>query len=98
MSGTNLGTLVTYNPWSIGPTSLLEEIAARFEELRIHHVAVLDSERQVIGIVSETDLLRARQANRTVLVGAGASDTGDAPLVLSRALNGSWIRSRTEAV
>jgi CBS domain-containing protein len=84
MSGTSLGTLVTYNPWSIGPSALLDEIAARFDELRIHHVAVVDAERQVIGMVSETDLLRARQSNRPVLVGPGLSDTGDAPLVFAR--------------
>ena len=45
MSGTSLGTLVTYNPWSIGPTALLDDVAARFDELRIHHVAVVDAER-----------------------------------------------------
>jgi CBS domain-containing protein len=84
MSGTNLGTLVTYNPWSIGPTVLLDEISARFDELRIHHVAVVDTERRLVGMVSETDLLRARQANRPVLVGAGGSDTGDAPQVFAR--------------
>ena len=84
MSGTSLGTLVTYNPWSIGPTALLDDVAARFDELRIHHVAVVDAERRVVGMVSETDILRARQSRRTVLVGAGASDTDDPPLVFAR--------------
>jgi CBS domain-containing protein len=84
MSSTQLGTLVTYNPWSVGPTTLLDEVAERFAQLGIHHVAVVDAERRTVGILSETDLLRARQAQRTVLVGAGASDTGDAPLVFAR--------------
>jgi CBS domain-containing protein len=84
MSGTKLGTLVTYNPWSIGPTALLEDVAARFAELGIHHVAVVAADRGVIGMLSETDLLRARQAQRLALVGAGASDTDDAPLVFAR--------------
>src|SRR5437870_556448 len=84
MSGTTLGTLVTYNPWAIGPTAVLDEIAARFLELRIHHVPVVDSERRIIGIVSETDLIRARQANRKVLVGPSGADTGDAPRVFAR--------------
>ena len=62
MSGNSLGTLVTFNPWTVGPTALVEEIATRFTELGVHHVPVVDADRHVIGIVSETDLLRA--ANR----------------------------------
>jgi CBS domain-containing protein len=84
MSRTSLGTLVTYNPWSVGPTELLTDVAARFQEMGLHHVAVVDSERRAIGILSETDLLRARQTQRAVLVGAGTHDTGDAPLIFAR--------------
>jgi len=84
MSATTLGTLVTYNPWTIGPTTVLDDIAARFAELRIHHVPVVDPQRQIIGIVAETDLLRARQTNRMVLVGSSGSDTGEAPRVFAR--------------
>ena len=84
MSGTNLGTLVTYNPWAVGPTAVLDEISARFAELRIHHVPVVDSERQIIGIISDTDLLRARQLNRLVLAGSSGADTGEAPRVFAR--------------
>jgi hypothetical protein len=32
MAGTSLGTLVTYNPWSVASTALLEDIATRFTE------------------------------------------------------------------
>jgi CBS domain-containing protein len=84
MSGTSLGTLITYNPWSVGPTALLEEIAARFAELHVHHVPVVDGDRRVVGMLSETDILRARQSQRAVLVGASVSDTDDAPLVFAR--------------
>src|SRR6478752_6877636 len=84
MSATNLGTLVTYNPWAVAPTAVLDEIAARFAELRIHHVPVVDAERLVIGIISDTDLLRARQLNRVVLVGSSGDDTGEAPRVFAR--------------
>src|SRR4051812_45720029 len=84
MSGTSLGTLVTYNPWSVGPTALLDDIAARFEELGIHHVAVVDGERRVLGVLSESDLLRARQSKRAVLVGPTGADTDDAPPVFAR--------------
>ncbi len=84
MSATNLGTLITYNPWAVAPTAVLDEIATRFAELRIHHVPVVDAERRVIGIISDTDLLRARQLNRKVLVGSGGDDTGEAPRVFAR--------------
>ena len=84
MSGTSLGTLVTYNPWSISATTLLEDVAARFTEMNIHHVVVVDDNRRALGMVSETDLLRARQNQRLALVGAAASDTHDAPLVFAR--------------
>ena len=84
MSGNSLGTLVTFNPWTVGPTALVDEIATRFTELGIHHVPVIDADRRLIGIVSETDLLRARQSRRAVLIGNGLSDTDDAPLVFAR--------------
>jgi len=84
MSETNLGTLVTYNPWSIGPTTLLDEIAARFEELHIHHVAVVDPERRVLGLVSETDLIRARQSQRLALVTEGNTDVTEPLVVFAR--------------
>jgi CBS domain-containing protein len=84
MAVTSLGTLVTYNPWSVGATALLEEVAARFDELHIHHVPVVNDQRQVIGMLSETDLLRARQQQREVLVGAGPVDTVDLPIVFAR--------------
>jgi CBS domain-containing protein len=84
MSGTSLGTLVTFNPWTVGPTALLDEVASRFAELGIHHVPVVDAERHVIGILSETDLLRARQSRRTVMIGNSLADTDDAPLVFAR--------------
>ncbi len=84
MSGTSLGTLVTYNPWSIGPTVLLDEIAMRFEDLRVHHVAVVDDERHVLGMISETDLIRARQAQRMSLAMAGGGDSAESPAVFAR--------------
>jgi len=80
----SLGTLVTYNPWTVGPTALLHDIAALFDELGVHHVPVVDGERRVIGMVSETDILRARQASRLVAAGGGGPDTDDAPAVFAR--------------
>lgn len=79
----SLGTLVTYNPWTVSPSALLSDIAAQFDDLGVHHVPVVDGERRVIGMLSESDLLRCRQAARVVAVGGGA-DTDDAPAVFAR--------------
>jgi CBS domain-containing protein len=93
MTVASLGTLVTYNPWSIRPTTLLDEVAARFHDLAIHHVPVVDSDRRVIGMLSETDLLRARQSQRMALVGGGVHDTDDAPVVFARDCMSRQVRS-----
>lgn len=84
MPQNSLGTLITFNPWTVGPTVLLDEVATRFAELSVHHVPVIDADRRVVGILSETDLLRARQTRRAVLAGNGLSDTDEAPLVFAR--------------
>src|SRR4029079_15830013 len=84
MSGTSLGTLVTYNPWSIGPEALLDEIAARFEELHCHHVTVVDDERHVLGMVSETDLIRARQSQRLAMAVTGGGDEAESAAMVAR--------------
>lgn len=84
MSETSLGTLVTYNPWSIGPAVLLDEIGTRFEEMRIHHVAVVDEDRHVLGMISETDLIRTRQSQRMALAMAGGGQPTESPTVLAR--------------
>lgn len=84
MSGSSLGTLVTYNPWSVGPTALLDDVAVQFNEHGIHHVTVVDDQRRVIGMLSETDLLRARQAKRLALVGTGGSEAEEKSYVFAR--------------
>src|SRR5436190_10266670 len=80
----SLGTLVTYNPWTVSPAALLTDIAAHFDDLGVHHVPVVDGERRVIGMLSESDLLRVRQAARVVAVAGGGADTDDAPAVFAR--------------
>jgi CBS domain-containing protein len=74
MSKITLGTLITYNPWLARPNTPLDEVAAQFEAMDIHHVPVVDDDRQLVGMVSETDLLRARQRQRVVAVGAGGPE------------------------
>ena len=69
-----IGTLITYNPWSVQPDTPLDEVAAQFQSLGVHHVAVVNDNRQLIGMISETDLLKARQQRRVVTVGAGGPE------------------------
>jgi CBS domain-containing protein len=79
MSKITLGTLITYNPWSVRGETPLEEVAAQFEALGIHHVPVVDDDRQLIGMISEADLLRARQQQRVVAVGSGGPEELEVP-------------------
>jgi CBS domain-containing membrane protein len=74
MSTISLGTLITYNPWSVRAETPLREVAARFTALGVHHVPVVNADRELIGMVSETDLLRARQQRRAVAVGGGGRE------------------------
>jgi CBS domain-containing protein len=74
MVGVSLSEIVTYNPWSVQPETLVGEIAARFRALGIHHVPVVDSERRPVGMISETDILRARQSRRMLVAVGGATE------------------------
>jgi CBS domain-containing protein len=79
MTKITLGTLITYNPWAVRAETLLDEVAAQFKLLGIHHVPVVDDDRRLVGLVSEADLLRARQQQRVVAVGAGGPEEVDVP-------------------
>ncbi len=77
MTAISLGTLITYNPWSVRAETPLTEVAERFASLGIHHVPVVNDDRELIGMISETDLLRARQQRRAVVVGSGGPEEVD---------------------
>ncbi len=77
MTAISLGTLITYNPWSVRAETPLAEVAERFASLGIHHVPVVNDDRELIGMISETDLLRARQQRRAVAVGAAGPEASD---------------------
>ncbi|MDX1947789.1 MAG: CBS domain-containing protein [Pirellulaceae bacterium] len=77
MEALQLATLITYNPWTVRSDTLLGEIDERFAAMGIHHVPVVDDDRRPVGMISETDLLRARQARRMLAtVGGGGEPTG----------------------
>jgi CBS domain-containing protein len=77
MSKITLGTLITYNPWAVRAETTLDEVASQFDLLGVHHVPVVGDDRRLIGMISETDLLRARQQRRAVTVGAGGPEEVD---------------------
>src|SRR5512139_1623985 len=45
--------------YSIASTTRVEEVYARLEELDVSALAVIDDDRQPVGVVSRTDLVRA---------------------------------------
>jgi CBS domain-containing protein len=58
---------------SVGPTASVAELAQVLTEKRIGAVLVLDSEQQILGIVSERDIVHSLAANgaRTLEMTAG---------------------------
>lgn len=62
MLAPSLGTFVTYNPRSIAPETLVREALALMDDLKVHHLPVVDDYQQVVGIVSHRDLASYRQA------------------------------------
>jgi CBS domain-containing membrane protein len=80
----NLETLVTYNPWTVRPDAELDDVAEQFKTLGLHHMPVVNDERHLIGMISETDLLKAQQKRRVVLVGSGGpEEPADYPEVVA---------------
>lgn len=79
MAVSNLSTLITFNPWAVGPSVPVEEIADHFQTLHIRHVPVVDDQRRVVGMISESDLLRLWQ-RREQAAGEAACGGWDATL------------------
>jgi acetoin utilization protein AcuB len=59
MTGTELGTLVTYNPLAVSLETTVERMIELVDQLHMHHFPVVDENQRLVGIVSETDILRA---------------------------------------
>lgn len=56
-----LGTLATYNPQTISPTTSISTAIATMNRLGIHHLPVVDNRQTLVGIVSHQDLSTRRQ-------------------------------------
>ena len=72
-----LGTLVTFNPASVHVDTPLAELAQRLLDCGFHHWPVLDSDRRVVGIISDADI--ARHFSACAAARAASSNTSAAP-------------------
>ena len=52
-----VSSIMTTDPFSVGPDSPATELDVLFKENRIHHVPVIDEDRRVVGIVGKSDFL-----------------------------------------
>ncbi len=59
-----LGTYVTYNPFAVSLETRVDDLLRMVESMAMHHFPVVDHEQQLIGVVSETDLMRLAQRSR----------------------------------
>jgi CBS domain-containing membrane protein len=60
MLASTIGTLVTYNPTAVTPSTTLAELRQIMQKLQVRHLPVVDHDRHVVGLVSERDLARAQ--------------------------------------
>jgi len=68
----NLTSFVTYNPIALSAKTSLAEAVQMLAETGIHHWPVVNAERQLVGILSERDIVRVLTQRMATLVEAGA--------------------------
>jgi CBS-domain-containing membrane protein len=62
MLTTELSTFITYNPWSVSPAMPLGELLSMLGSVDFHHWPVVDDDRRLVGVFSNSDLMRALYA------------------------------------
>ena len=73
LTQSNLTSYVTYNPITLPSTTSLVEAVQTLAETGIHHWPVVNAERQLVGILSERDIVRVLTQRIPMLVAAGDS-------------------------
>jgi Mg/Co/Ni transporter MgtE len=58
VSGATVGEVMADDPVTIGPDDTLEELATRMQVHDESHVAVVDAQRTLVGIVARGDIVR----------------------------------------
>jgi CBS domain-containing protein len=61
--GQTVGQVMSKNPITVSPDKLLRDAARLMHDKSIHRLPVLDSEGQVIGILTRGDIIRAMAAS-----------------------------------
>ncbi len=62
--GQTVGEVMSHNPITISPDKTVTEAARLMHDRNIHRLPVLDSESQVIGILTRGDIIRAMAASQ----------------------------------
>ncbi|MBR8835970.1 MAG: CBS domain-containing protein [Stigonema ocellatum SAG 48.90 = DSM 106950] len=62
--GQTVGEAMTKNPITISPNKSLKEAAKVMQEHSLHRLPVLDSEGQVVGILTSGDIIRAMASSQ----------------------------------
>jgi CBS domain-containing protein len=57
--GRTVGEVMEDDPPAVGPDATVEDVATLLHDRAVSRVAVVDADRQVVGIVSRGDLVRA---------------------------------------
>ena len=58
----DLSTFITFNPWSVSPATTLEEWLSMWDSAGLHHWPVVDEDRRLLALISNSDLMRALYA------------------------------------
>jgi acetoin utilization protein AcuB len=60
MMNENITTIMTRDVKTVGLNATLAEVKTIFDEMKIHHLPVVDDENNLLGIVTSYDLLNAQ--------------------------------------
>jgi len=71
-----LGTLVTFNPVSVSVDTTLDEMLEMLDNSGMHHWPVVDDERQLVGVLSDKDILQAAMAQRSAALAVAGGVKG----------------------
>lgn len=76
MCSIELEMLVTYNPYCVQDGDTLEQAAQVFEEFGLHHVPVVNARKELVGVLSDGELLRAAMLYGQAAVPQAVSQQG----------------------
>ena len=63
----DLSTIVTYNPWAVSDCTTLSELVGLLDSVDFHHWPIVDDDRRLLGMLSNSDLVRVFEAGSAAL-------------------------------